>query len=83
MTEQILNIDRMEHAAALFGSFDENVRLIENEYAVDVISRGSELKVSGEAENVSKACRVITSLLSLINRERCSANRMYAIACPW
>lgn len=68
MTEQMINIDRMEHAAALFGSFDENVRLIETEYMVDVISRGSELKVSGEAENVSKACRVISSLLSLINR---------------
>ena len=68
MTEQLINIDRMEQAAALFGNFDENVRLIENEYMVDVISRGSELKVSGEAENVSKACRVISSLLSLINR---------------
>ena len=68
MTEQLINIDRMEQAAALFGNFDENIRLIENEYIVDVISRGSELKVSGEAENVSKACRVISSLLSLINR---------------
>ena len=68
MTEQLINIDRMEQAAALFGNFDENIRLIENEYMVDVISRGSELKVSGEAENVSKACRVISSLLSLINR---------------
>lgn len=58
----------MEQVAALFGNFDENVRLIENEYAVDIISRGSELKVSGGTENVSKACRVISSLLSLINR---------------
>ena len=49
MTEQLINIDRMEQAAALFGNFDENIRLIENEYMVDVISRGSELKVSGES----------------------------------
>ena len=30
MTEQLINIDRMEQAAALFGNFDENIRLIEN-----------------------------------------------------
>lgn len=68
MSEQIINIDRMEHIAALFGSFDANIKLIENEYAVDVVSRGSELKVTGDPEQVSKACRVIDSLLSLINR---------------
>ncbi len=66
--EQIINVDRMEQAVTLFGSFDENVRLIEGEYGVDIVMRGSELKVSGEAENVSRASRVIESLLSLINR---------------
>lgn len=68
MLEQLINVDRMEHAVTLFGSFDENVKLIEREYAVDVIGRGSELKVTGEAENVAKAARVIESLLNLINR---------------
>lgn len=68
MFEQRINIDRMEQAVALFGSFDENIKLIENEYAVSVIGRGSEIKVSGEPENVAKAVRVIESLLSLINR---------------
>ncbi|MGN0557994.1 MAG: PhoH family protein [Acutalibacteraceae bacterium] len=58
----------MEHAVALFGSFDENIKLIENNYHVHVVSRDGELKISGEAEGVSNACKVITSLLSLINR---------------
>ena len=40
MVEQLINIDRMEHALALFGSFDENVRLIEQEYGVTVTCRG-------------------------------------------
>ena len=66
--EQTINIDRMEQVAALFGSFDENIKLIEKEYQVDVIGRGSELKVTGEVEDVSKAVRVITSLMTLINR---------------
>lgn len=68
MFEQIINVDRMEQAVSLFGSFDENIRKIENEYSVTVISRGSELKVAGEAENVGKAVRAINGLLTLINK---------------
>ena len=37
MFEQRINIDRMEQAVALFGSFDENIRLIEKEYEVDIV----------------------------------------------
>ena len=29
MFEQIINVDRMEQAVSLFGSFDENIKLIE------------------------------------------------------
>jgi phosphate starvation-inducible PhoH-like protein len=58
----------MEQAVALFGSFDENIKLIENEYGVSIVGRGAEIKVSGEAEDVAKAVRAIESLLALINR---------------
>ncbi|MBQ5565379.1 MAG: PhoH family protein [Clostridia bacterium] len=68
MTEQIINIERMEQAVMLFGSFDENIKLIEKEYDVKVIVRGSELKVCGDVEKVSLACKTIDSLLSLINK---------------
>ncbi len=53
---------------ALFGSFDENIKLIENEYAVGVIGRVSDLKITGEPEAVTKAAKVIDSLLKLVNR---------------
>lgn len=66
--EQVINVDRMEQTVSLFGSFDENIRLIESDYNVKVISRGSEIKVNGDAENVSKAVRAINGLLTLINR---------------
>ncbi|GHU81359.1 phosphate starvation protein PhoH [Clostridia bacterium] len=58
----------MEYAVALFGSFDENIKLIESQYDVSVVGRGSELKVSGEPENVAKATKVIESLLNLLSR---------------
>ncbi len=68
MFEQIINVDRMEQTVSLFGSFDENIRLVESQYNVKIVSRGSELKITGEAEDVSKAVRAVNGLLMLINR---------------
>ncbi len=68
MTEYVLKLDAMEQAVNLFGSFDENIELIEREYGVSVISRGSDLKVVGEEEKAALAVRALKSLLSLINK---------------
>ena len=65
--EQKINLDRLEQAEALFGSFDENVRLIEKEFGVALVVRDSELKITGEdPEAVDKAARTVKSLLTLI-----------------
>ena len=66
--EQVISVDRMEQAVALFGNFDENIRLIEQEYHVNVLSRDSDIKVSGEPEDVMRATRAIHGLLQLISR---------------
>lgn len=68
MIEKLINVERIEQAVSLFGSFDENIKLIENEFEVTVVNRGSELKVCGEAENVDKAVKSINGLLMLINK---------------
>lgn len=68
MIEQVIEFEALEQAVSLFGSFDENIKLIENEYNVSVVSRGTDLKVIGDAENVSKASRAINSLLVLIGK---------------
>lgn len=68
MYEQLINLDRMEQAVGLFGNFDENIKMVEDTFSVSVLSRGTELKVTGEAENVDKACRAISGLLVLINK---------------
>lgn len=68
ITEQIITFDAMEQAVSLFGSFDENVKLIEKEFAVSIISRGSDLKIVGDAEKVSLAARAVNALLTLINK---------------
>lgn len=68
LIEKLINVERIEQAVSLFGSFDENIKLIENEFEVTVVNRGSELKVCGEAENVDKAVKSINGLLMLINK---------------
>lgn len=68
MIEQVINIERMEHAVSLFGSFDENILLIEKEFGVSVLSRGSELKIKGDAEKVILAEKAVKGLLTLVNK---------------
>lgn len=68
MAEQTINIERMEQAVSLFGSFDENIKIIEKEFHISAIIRGSEMKIQGDEENVDKAKRAINSLLYLLNK---------------
>ena len=68
MMEKKVNFDRLEQAVALFGSFDENVKLISKTYNVAITSRGGEIRIAGEPEEVEKASRVIESLLQMINQ---------------
>ena len=68
MVEQIVNIDRMEHAVALFGSFDENIALIRKQFGVELVCRDTEIRVSGEAEAVFGAIKTIEGLLKLLEK---------------
>lgn len=68
MTEQVITFEAMEQAANLFGSFDENIKLLEREYGVTITCRGADLKVVGDAENVAAAARALNGLLTLINK---------------
>ena len=69
MIEQTINIERMEDVIDVFGSFDENIKLIEAELGVLVVSRGDQLKISGEAENVMYAVKAVQGLLGLAGRK--------------
>ena len=45
MIEQTISMERVEEAVNLFGSFDENMRLIERELSVTVVNRDGEIRV--------------------------------------
>ena len=66
MFETTIDIDKMEHAVSLFGSFDENIKSIEKNFSVTVVNRGGEVKISEEPEDVMSASRAINGLLALV-----------------
>ena len=65
MAEQSIQAERMEQIINVFGSLDENIRIIEQEFDVKIINRDTELKVSGEDEAVQMAARVLDGLIQL------------------
>jgi len=65
MIERTIAVDRIENIINVFGSFDQNVHLIETELGVVVTDRASELRITGEAENVMLAEKAVSGLLSL------------------
>ena len=56
--EQRISIERMEQAVNIFGSFDENIRLLEKEFSVAVTNRDGELRINGEPEDVMHAAKI-------------------------
>ena len=66
--EQVIKAERIEQVISVFGSFDENIKKIEEAFQVRVVNRGTELKVSGDDEPVLQAARAIELLLELASK---------------
>ncbi|MBR2888805.1 MAG: PhoH family protein [Oscillospiraceae bacterium] len=65
ITERTVNAERVEDLITVFGSFDENIKRIEEALCVSIVNRGTELKVTGDEEAADKAVRTLEGLLSL------------------
>jgi len=65
MGEITMSVDRLENIISVFGSFDENLKLIEQEFDVNIIDRNSELTISGDEENIHYTQRTINGLMSI------------------
>ena len=66
MAEKLIELDSVELAAAVFGSCDENIRLLEKEFSVTAVCRGTQVKLTGEAEGVTGAANAIDAMLTLL-----------------
>ena len=66
--ERIINAERVEDIIAVFGSFDENIKRIEEAFQVSIVNRGTDLKITGEEEAADKAARTLEGLLALASK---------------
>ena len=63
-----MQVEQPELLMAVFGAFDEHIKLIERELGVSVVSRGNELKISGEGAEADVAARTIGALTAMAAR---------------
>ena len=66
--ERTVNAERVEDVIAVFGSFDENIRRIEEAFSVTIVNRGTDLKITGVEEAADKAARTLEGLLALASK---------------
>lgn len=67
--EQVLQIEKIEQILILFGNADQNAKIIEEHFGVHLVCRGTEVKITGESEAVSKAQRTVDTLLAMIAKD--------------
>ncbi|MGN0596868.1 MAG: PhoH family protein [Ruminiclostridium sp.] len=68
MAEKSITLNRMEHISSIFGDFDENINILQKEYGVVIFSRGTDIKITGADENVSRAASAVESLIKLLDK---------------
>ena len=57
--DRTISADRVEDILSVFGSFDQNLHIIEKEFNVRIADRDEELKITGEPEDVVGAEKAV------------------------
>lgn len=66
MIQKTVTVNRMEQAMEAMGSFDGNRKLLEKSFDVQIISRGGEIRISGEQEEqVDRCWEVLNQMVRL------------------
>lgn len=68
MVEQSISVNKIDHISELFGNFDENIILIENQFHVKIANRGDDLKIGGDAADVKLAVKTVSMLIKLMEQ---------------
>ncbi|OQB14735.1 MAG: PhoH-like protein [Firmicutes bacterium ADurb.Bin193] len=66
--ERILEVETIEQVVNIFGSIDQNIKILENHYDVQVVHRGTQLKITGGEEGTEKAHRALLGLIAVTAR---------------
>lgn len=68
MAEAIVNVSSMDSIIALFGRFDENLNILQRQYGVVILSRGNDIRISGDEPNVMKAKAAVEALAAMADK---------------
>lgn len=63
--EKSLDTFSIEQAMNIFGNYDENIKIIEEAFKVKVLTRGTTIRINGEANNVQKAETVLSKMMDI------------------
>ncbi|MDP4171015.1 MAG: PhoH family protein [Bacillota bacterium] len=63
-----VQLENPNEAIALFGNSDMNLKIIEEELSVSIVTRGEALGVSGDAEKVELAEKILDRLINIIRK---------------
>lgn len=66
--EEQIDIENLEHQIQLFGNFDENIRIIEKHFSVQIIARDDMIKIIGNEKEVKVVRSIIQQLLESIKK---------------
>lgn len=67
-TELRIQVDSPNRMLELLGRYDENLRLIEEGFAVKIVARGSQLIISGVSEEAKKVEEIFSHLLQALEQ---------------
>ena len=63
-----LQLESPNEAAELFGVNDSNLKLLESELSVNIISRGETISIAGNEENLESADEILHALLAIVRK---------------
>lgn len=65
--DALIKLNNNRDLQLLFGKYDQNLKLIEEELSVKVVSQGDGLRITGSDEQVKKAAGLFDYLLSIVD----------------
>ena len=68
MAEKIWNAPRPDEIAAVFGSYDANINVIQKKFQVVIVNRNTGIKITGTEENIEKAEQALDVLLQNVRK---------------
>ncbi len=65
-TKRQIEVTSVQELTAIFGSFDENIKIIEEHTGVSIKAKDSVIQIEGEDEDVKVACQVLEQLKEML-----------------